>query len=99
MYYVIPPPPRLEQLKNSETNLPTNPSEFLTNLLKSDCGNSDVIKRLVHSYGSDLIHAVTRGKAFPYRIRTPQHNWSYIEMLKFLGGGDKVLCLRSHCYS
>ena len=26
-------PPRLEQLKNSETNFPTNLSEFLTNLL------------------------------------------------------------------
>ena len=37
-------PPRLEQLKNSETNFPTNLTEFLTNLLKSDRGNSDVIK-------------------------------------------------------
>ena len=55
-------PPRLEQLKNSETNFPTSLTEFLTNLLKSDRGNSDVIKRLVHSYGSDLIHGVTRGK-------------------------------------
>ena len=55
-------PPRLEQLKNSETNFPTNLSEFFTNLLKSDRGSSDVIKRLVHSYESDLIHGVTRGK-------------------------------------
>ena len=55
-------PPRLEQLKNSETNFPTNLTEFLTNLLKSDCGNSDVIERLVHSYGSDLIQGVTSGK-------------------------------------
>ena len=44
-------PPRLEQLKSSETNFLTNLSEFLTDLLKSDCRNSDVIKRLVHSYG------------------------------------------------
>ena len=56
-------PPRLEQLKNFETNFPVNLSEFLTNLLKSkDRANSEVIKRLVHSYGSDLIHGVTRGK-------------------------------------
>ena len=59
--------PQSEQLKNSETNFPTNLSEFLTDLLKSDLlksdrGNSDIIKRLVHSYGSDLIHGVTRSK-------------------------------------
>ena len=55
-------PPRLEKLKNSEGNFQTNLSEFLTNLLKSDRGNSDVIKRLVLFYRSDLIHGVTRGK-------------------------------------
>ena len=58
-------PPRLGQLKNSETNFPTNLTEFLTNLLKADRGNSDIIKRVVHSYGPDLIHGVhgvTRGK-------------------------------------
>ena len=56
-------PPWLEQLKGYEMNFPTNLSEFLTNLLKSkDQGNSDVIKRLVHSYGSDLKHGLTRGK-------------------------------------
>ena len=53
-------PPRLGQLKNSETNFSTNLTEFLTNLLKSDRGNSDVKKKLVHSYGSDLRHGVTR---------------------------------------
>ena len=53
-------PPRLEQLKNFETNFPFNLSEFLTNVLKSkDRANSEVIKQLVHSYGSDLIHGVT----------------------------------------
>ena len=37
-------PPRIEQLKHAERNFQTNLSEFLTNLLKSDRGNSDVIK-------------------------------------------------------
>ena len=55
-------PPRLEQLKKSERNFQTNLSGFLTNLLKSDRGNSDVMKRLVHSYRSDLIQGVTREK-------------------------------------
>ena len=49
--------------KNFETNFPVNLSEFLTNVLRSkDRANSEVIKRLVHSYGSDLIHGVIRGK-------------------------------------
>ena len=74
-------PPRLEQLKTSETNFQTNLTESLTNLLKSDRGSSDVIKRLVHSYGPNLIpRSNTRKggyiKTFPYRIRTPEHNWS-----------------------
>ena len=85
-------PPQLEQLKNSEKNFPTNLTEFLTNLLKSDRGISDIIKRLVHSYGSDLIHGVTRGKVVTLKhflIGLGLHNITGLEtpikILSYLG--------------
>ena len=56
-------PPTAESLKEVEENSPSSLNDFLTHLSKSkDHKCSDKVKRLVSSYGYDLIHGVTRGK-------------------------------------
>ena len=56
-------PPTCDSLQNSERDFPSTLNEFLRCVLKTrDHACSDSIKRLVNSYGSDLIHGVTRGK-------------------------------------
>ena len=56
-------PPTVESLKEMEKDSPSSLHDFLTHVLKSkDHKCSDKVKRLVSSYGHDLIHGVTRGK-------------------------------------
>ena len=58
-----PPPPTSDSLTDQEKDYPSVLNEFFTFLLKSkDRPCTDSVKRLIHSYGSDLIHSVTHGK-------------------------------------
>ena len=56
-------PPTSDSLTDQEKDYPSVLNEFFTFLLKSkDRPCTDSVKRLIHLYGSDLIHSVTHGK-------------------------------------
>ena len=59
----MPWPLTTETIADEEKTLPKSVNKFVSSLLKSeDHSFSDSMKRLVLSYSSDLIAAVSRGK-------------------------------------
>ena len=61
--YSMPWPLTTETIADGENTLPESVNKFVSSLLKSeDHSLSDPMKRLILSYSSDLIAAVSRGK-------------------------------------
>ena len=58
-----PWPPSKESLRCAERDLPSTLESFFSTVLKSkEHSLAEPFKRFVHSYSSDLVHGVTRGK-------------------------------------
>ena len=91
-------PPKPSELCESAVNLPAELESFLYTLLT---GNTEIptefnnrIRRLVHSFGQDIIYGVTGGRQkppkqilLPYSVKSLTKNVELIQMLNRCGHG------------